>query len=86
MLFIAAIVAAAWAGLLGAAYLARVTLRRSRIGSAGVVLLVYAGFGAASLVWLGPGQQGFLAAFGLLLPCAVALATVIAGPSPRRRS
>ncbi len=51
MVLIAAIVVAAWAGLLGVAYLARVTLGRSRAGSAAVVLAVYAGFVAASLAW-----------------------------------
>ena len=84
MAVVAGVIAAAWAILLGAAYLACAVLRLGRSGSVVVVATAYSICAAAALAWLGLGPAGVLGATGLLLPCAVALAVVAFYPAHRR--
>ncbi len=76
MTLIAAAVAVAWAALLGAAYIARVTLRCGRRRAAAVVIAVYAGLGAAVLSWNGLDTAGILGVTGMLVPCLAAIGLI----------
>ncbi len=73
-------VVAGWAVLIGTAYMARVVWRFGRVGSGVAVALAYLACAASALAWLGTGAAGGLGAFGLLLPCAVAMAMACLRP------
>ena len=73
MLVLAIAIAAAWAVMLGSAYLGRVVLRLGKVKASGLVAGSYLLCAALALTWFGFGASGLLGITGLLLPGAVAL-------------
>ncbi len=78
MITIVMAIAIVWAALLGAAYISRVALRRSKQASAAFVVAIYAMLSAAVLSWYGLGSVGFLSVTGMLVPCLAAVVVVYA--------
>ena len=76
MVVLAVAIAAAWAIMLGAAYLGRAILRLGRAKAIGLVAASYLLCAALTLVWFGFGLSGLLGITGLLLPCAMAFLLV----------
>ena len=86
MVAVALVVGAAWACLLGCAYVCRAVAGFSKRRSFCVLGVAYAACAASALSWLGLTTAGVLGASGLLLPCGVAALLITALPLAKRPS
>ena len=76
MLIVATAVIAAWAALVGTAYLARGVLGLPRAWSLAILAVCYLALAGLAIAVIGASGRGLLGAAGLLVPFAVSCALV----------